>query len=120
MKRRPFVKYLGMTAVGASVSPFQFSFASPTYPLRPVKIIVPLAPGGGSDAIGRLLAANLSEKFGQSFIVENRPEGGINHEKAPYAKTGSPTKSLSEAIDVVRPTALIGTFFFYFLCLNFQ
>ena len=73
MKRRPFVKYLGVTAIGASVSPFQFSFASPTYPTRPVKIIVPLAPGGGSDAIGRLLAANLSEKFGQSFIVENRP-----------------------------------------------
>ena len=73
MKLRPFVKYLGVTAIGASVSPFQFSFASPTYPTRPVKIIVPLAPGGGSDAIGRLLAANLSEKFGQSFIVENRP-----------------------------------------------
>ncbi len=73
MKRRPFIKYLGVSAMGALATPFQSSLASPTYPTRPVKIIVPLAPGGGSDAIARLLSVNLSEKFGQPFIVENKP-----------------------------------------------
>ena len=39
---------------------------------------------------------------------KNRPEGGINHEKAPFAKTCNPLKNLSEIIDFVKPTALIG------------
>ena len=43
-----------------------------TWPLRPVKIIVPYAPGGNSDGMARIVAQRLSEAFGQSFIVENR------------------------------------------------
>ena len=73
MKRRPFVQCLGLTAIGANALPFQLSMATPAYPIRPVKVIVPLAPGGGSDAIARLLSVNLTEKYGQSFIVENKP-----------------------------------------------
>ena len=42
------------------------------YPDRPVKIIVPFAPGAGTDAMGRLVAQKLSELLGQSFVVENR------------------------------------------------
>ncbi len=72
MKRRPFVKSVGAVML-SSLAPIQFAKASPTYPVRPVRMIVPLAPGGGSDAIARLLSVHLTEKFGQSFIVENRP-----------------------------------------------
>ena len=43
------------------------------WPQRPVKIIVPYAPGGNSDGIGRVIAQNLTEAFGQPFLVENRP-----------------------------------------------
>ena len=43
-----------------------------TWPLRPVKIIVPYAPGGNSDGMARIVAQRLSEAFGQLFIVENR------------------------------------------------
>lgn len=48
------------------------------YPTKPVHIIVPFAPGGGSDFIGRFIAQKLSERLGQQFIVDNRPGAGGN------------------------------------------
>ena len=48
------------------------------YPTKPVVIIVPQAPGGTNDAIGRILAQKLTERTGQSFVVENRPGAGGN------------------------------------------
>ena len=46
------------------------------YPTKNVRIIVPSAPGGGYDVIGRLLAERLSQEFPQPFVVENRVGGG--------------------------------------------
>ena len=46
------------------------------YPLRPVRIIVPTAPGGGADLVGRVLAQKLTRTFGQSFVVDNRGGAG--------------------------------------------
>ena len=46
--------------------------ATTTFPDRPVKIIVPFAPGAGTDAMGRLVAQKLGEVLGASFVVENR------------------------------------------------
>src|SRR6478735_9073023 len=47
-----------------------------TYPDRPVKIIVPIGPGGSYDLVGRHLADVLSKRMGQSFVVENKPGAG--------------------------------------------
>ena len=50
--------------------------AQPTYPNRPVKIIVPIAPGGSYDLVGRYIADALSKRTGQAFFVENKPGAG--------------------------------------------
>jgi tripartite-type tricarboxylate transporter receptor subunit TctC len=49
--------------------------AQEPWPVRAVRIVVPFAPGGGTDVVGRVLAARLTERLGQSFVVENRAAG---------------------------------------------
>ena len=46
------------------------------YPTRPVRLVVGLGPGGGSDTIARLLTTRLTDMLGQSFVVDNRPSAG--------------------------------------------
>jgi tripartite-type tricarboxylate transporter receptor subunit TctC len=78
--RRPWVQ-LALASVWAAVaaaSVISSAASALDYPTRPVRIIVPLAAGGGADITGRLIAQWLSERLGQQFIVENRGGGGTN------------------------------------------
>lgn len=81
------------------------------YPARPIKLVVPFAPGGATDILGRLLASSMSEKLGQPIVVENRPGGGTTLAASQVAKAqpdgytllmgGSSALTLNPAI---RPT----------------
>jgi tripartite-type tricarboxylate transporter receptor subunit TctC len=66
-------------AAGAAALPALSQFASAqAYPTRPVRLVVGYPPAGGSDIYARLMGQWLSERFGQSFIIENRPGAGGN------------------------------------------
>jgi tripartite-type tricarboxylate transporter receptor subunit TctC len=52
------------------------SVTAQTYPARAVKLIIPFPPGGSNDVVGRVIGAQLSERLGQSVVVENRGGGG--------------------------------------------
>jgi tripartite-type tricarboxylate transporter receptor subunit TctC len=71
-----FVGVLAGPAIFVAVLAFSPVQAQSTYPNRPVKIIVPIAPGGSYDLVGRYIADALSRRTGQAFFVENKPGAG--------------------------------------------
>ena len=60
------------SAASPSLSP-RLVHAQPAWPTRPVRIVVAYAPGGGTDITTRAFAEALGQRFGQTFVVENRP-----------------------------------------------
>jgi tripartite-type tricarboxylate transporter receptor subunit TctC len=61
-----------------AVVPAQTAAPAQAWPTRTVRMIIPLGAGGGGDVYLRVLADELQKKFGQPFVVENRPGGGLN------------------------------------------
>jgi tripartite-type tricarboxylate transporter receptor subunit TctC len=75
LSRRGFMHF---AAASAALPTIASAAWGQTYPSRPVRVIVGWPAGGAVDIIARLMAQSLSERFGQQFIVENRPGAGGN------------------------------------------
>jgi tripartite-type tricarboxylate transporter receptor subunit TctC len=65
---------------------FVFAAHAQTYPVRPIRLVVPFAPGGSSEIVGRSVAAEMSKILGQQVYVENKPGAAGNIAMAEVAK----------------------------------
>ncbi|WP_031242802.1 Bug family tripartite tricarboxylate transporter substrate binding protein [Advenella kashmirensis] len=86
---------------------FASAHAEDAFPNRPIKIIVPFPPGGGTDMFGRVVAQELSEQIGWNVVIENRPGAGgnIGVQAAVHAKPDGYTLVLGQTSNLaVNPT----------------
>jgi tripartite-type tricarboxylate transporter receptor subunit TctC len=97
-----------------------------SYPTKPIRLIAPFPPGGGTDLLARIIAMPASDAFGQTVVVDNRPGAGgafgaeitaraepdgytLILVSASYAATGAYQKMSFDPVTGVQPIILIGT-----------
>ncbi len=85
--RRQFLTRMAAMAASAIAAPY--SFAQSSYPDKPIRILIGLAPGGSTDPMIRLIQPKLTELLGQPIIIENKPGGGTSI--AASMVTGAPS-----------------------------
>src|SRR6187455_2545659 len=71
------------------------------YPSKPLRLIIPVPPGGGTDILGRQMARKLGESFGQQVVVDNRPGAGTVIGSELLAKSAPDGYTLSVNINVL-------------------
>jgi tripartite-type tricarboxylate transporter receptor subunit TctC len=72
--RVPRRRLLGVAAAGAAATAFPgLGQAQGNYPNKPIRLIVPYPPGGGTDIVGRLVAQKMTQSMGQQVVVDNKP-----------------------------------------------
>jgi tripartite-type tricarboxylate transporter receptor subunit TctC len=76
--------------------------APPGWPTRPIRIVLPVVPGGGMDIICRAIAQHMTERWGQSVIIDNRPGGGTVVATEISARAAPDGYTLFSASDTLR------------------
>jgi tripartite-type tricarboxylate transporter receptor subunit TctC len=120
------MKAAWLMAGGALAMAATSTFAAEVYPTKPIRLIAPFSPGGGTDILGRFLAIPMSEQLGQTIVVDNRPGAGgaIGAEmaataepdgytliliSASYTATSAYRKTPYDPVNGIEPIALLGT-----------
>ena len=67
-----------IAAAAVAACPAAYAATSSDYPARPVRLLVPFAPGGGADALARIITPKLAQGMGQQWVVDNRTGAGGN------------------------------------------
>src|SRR3546814_14332086 len=87
-----------LTAAAMALAAFAGSAQAQDFPTKPVTFVVPFSPGGPNDIVGRQLATQISELWGQPVLVENRPGAGVTVGPAhvPAQPSYGPTRTSAE------------------------
>ena len=126
MSVKPFALGLKFTGFGLALSICCPIAAAQPYPTKPIRMIAPFPPGGGTDILSRLLAVPLSQTFGQPIIVDNRPGAGgavgaeiaarsdpdghtLTLVSASYCATAAYQKTSYDPVGGIQPIILLGT-----------
>src|SRR5215213_1192838 len=75
-RRRKQMQRAFFVAIALALSVINAPATAQKYPTKPVRLISPFAPGGGTDVLGRVIAQRAAESFGQPVVVDNRPGAG--------------------------------------------
>ena len=70
--QRLLARHAGACCLSAFLAASAFAAAAPDYPVKPLRVIVPFPPGGGTDFVMRAIAPQLSEQLGQQVLIDNR------------------------------------------------
>ncbi|RAI44141.1 Bug family tripartite tricarboxylate transporter substrate binding protein [Rhodoplanes roseus] len=100
------IRWAGVVAcLAALIGPASFASAQ-TYPDKPVRLVLPYAPGGIVDFIGRTLGQRLSEELGQPFVAENKPGAGgiLGTDVVAQAAPDGYTLLLMDPAIIINPT----------------
>jgi tripartite-type tricarboxylate transporter receptor subunit TctC len=102
MRRRDFIGLLGGAAIMLPAS----AGAAEPYPSRPIRLIVPYPPGGGTDIVGRILGDKLHRSLGQPIVIDNRGGAGgvLGTELAAKATPDGYTLVLVPTSHVINPS----------------
>jgi tripartite-type tricarboxylate transporter receptor subunit TctC len=115
MLKLPRRKFVHLAAAAAALTAVSRIARAQAYPSRPVRMIVPFAPGGTSDILARLMGQWLSERLGQPFVIENRP--GANSNIGTEAVVRAPSDGYT--LLLVTAAAAINATFYEKLSFNF-
>jgi tripartite-type tricarboxylate transporter receptor subunit TctC len=96
--------YAALLAIVAALAPATYA-AADDYPSKPVRIIVPFAPGGLNDTVGRMIATHLTARLGKQFVVENRTGAGgvVGSEIVAHAPNDGHTLLVASIAHAVNP-----------------
>lgn len=96
------------TLAGASAFVLSRAARADTYPSKPIRIVVPYAPGGGADTTARLMAPGLREALGEAVVIDNRPGAGevIGDEVVAKSPADGYTLLLAGFAHAVNPSLL--------------